>query len=587
MVSQELSSLLTWGSENGITYPSEVQFLKTPDRGISAIATTNLAQAVFQVPKDAIIHGKLAEAYFGCEVNSNTLLKLLLAKLKFDSSPTVVDSEDLKSKFGPYISALPKDVSSPLIWNPKELDHLGNTNVRTSITAKLKSMFLEWENAVLQLDDLKSKVQEEITHVRDVLAQGEEQIYTQITSKPFDIERQFSWWSFPAFLWSSLIFLSRAFPEIVVDANVDPSRIVLLPIIDLLNHNTNSRVEWRKSEGSFCVEILEAVEKDCEIFNNYGGKGNEELLCGYGFVLENNVCDTVALKIKLPPTALLQVADEKSIRLPTIADYTRSAFDPLTAKPDSSQDEPITSKYKDGILYLLSATSNTCLTWLLDLFAFLEKTDGECLMSLRPRMQGLQSLRAALEAKYRTYKAGTTYSNDEDYTVSEYRAHLARVYKSGQIKVVKNSISELKRIEKDWTLKHKDNTLSVNKLMRMDSGFMETELPEFLQLDQDSDIALDSYDTLMCLWILCKLENQSAPEPLQWAVTQYTDFLKARQGQSVQISENIQTLHQTLFPKDTRKTKLRELKTAVAFITANCYTRYSKDEPILVKMADL
>ncbi|SCU98902.1 LAFA_0G20758g1_1 [Lachancea sp. 'fantastica'] len=587
MLSPQLSELLTWGSDNGITWPNGLQFLERPEKGISAVATAKISHATLQVPKQALFSGELAENYFNSDQNTNSLLKLLLAKLKFDPNSTSVNAEDLKSKFGPYIRALPKEIASPLVWNPKELDLLGNTNLRTSIAKKLESMFAEWKVAVGQVAEIKQDVALEIAQVEDILGQGEDQIYAKITSKVFANSLQLSWWSFPAFLWSSIVFLSRAFPEKVVNGLADPSRIILLPVIDLLNHDYRSKVEWRQSNDSFCLEILEDIEEGCEIFNNYGGKGNEELLWGYGFVLEENICDTVALKIKLPPATLHQISKEKSIRLPTLADYTRSAFDLPSEIPKESEKLPLEEKFEDGILYMLSATNNTCLLWLLDVFTFLEKSKTESLVNLRPRLQGLQNLRAALEAKHSSYNAETVYSGAVEYPVSDYRAHAAQNYRSSQIKIIKSSISQLKTLEKNWTSTYKHELLSVNKLMRLDPDFIETQLPILLQLEPGSDIALDSYETLLYLWIIQNQDTKTIPKGLQWVIAQYNQFIDAQGADSGPISDHVRILHQTIFVKDTQKEYLEKLQKAQEFVMANSYIRYSKDEPILVRSIDV
>ncbi|CEP62460.1 protein-lysine N-methyltransferase LALA0_S05e06150g [Lachancea lanzarotensis] len=587
MLSRELSELLAWGSDNGITWPTGLVFVETPEKGVSAIASTKISRATLQVPKHALFGGQLAENYFNCNQNTNSLLKLLLAKLKFDPNPTMMNTEDLKLKFGPYIRALPKEVASPLIWNPRELDLLGNTNLRTSIAQKLESMFAEWKVALVQVLGTEHDVKMGIAQVESILSQGEDEIYAQLTSKVFENTAQLPWWSFAAFLWSSIMFLSRAFPEKVVNSSANPTRIILLPVIDLLNHNYHSKVEWMHSDDSFCLKVLETVDEGGEFFNNYGGKGNEELLWGYGFVLQDNICDTVALKIKLPPDTLLRISKESSIRLPTIADYTRSAFDLSPEITEESEKLILEEKLNDGILYMLSATNNTCLMWLLDLFTSLERSETESLLNLRPRLQGLQNLRAALEAKHNSYSTEIVHLSTEEYPLHGYRAHAAQIYKSGQIKIIKSSISELKRLEKEYIYTHKHDLLSVNKLMRLDPDFFETGLSDLLQLEPGSDVALDSYETLLYLWIVHNRNTQPASEALQWVISQFNDYLRAQQADVVPICESIEILHHTLFAKDTQKEYLEKLQRAKAFVAANSYIRHSKDELILVRNIDV
>ncbi|KAK3096331.1 hypothetical protein LTR53_019401, partial [Teratosphaeriaceae sp. CCFEE 6253] len=55
---------------------------------------------------------------------------------------------------------------------------------------------------------------------------------------------------------------------------------VLFPVQDAGNHSNDAHVDWAYDPGRFSVSINEAVEAGGEVFNNYGGKGNEELLMG-------------------------------------------------------------------------------------------------------------------------------------------------------------------------------------------------------------------------------------------------------------------------------------------------------------------
>ncbi|CAG8982136.1 hypothetical protein HYALB_00003228 [Hymenoscyphus albidus] len=74
---------------------------------------------------------------------------------------------------------------------------------------------------------------------------------------------------------------------------------VLLPILDIGNHDGVNRVEWSKhpDTGHFALSTCKAVEKGEQIFNYYGDKSNSELLVGYGFTLDSPSQDVVNLKL--------------------------------------------------------------------------------------------------------------------------------------------------------------------------------------------------------------------------------------------------------------------------------------------------
>ena len=83
---------------------------------------------------------------------------------------------------------------------------------------------------------------------------------------------------------------------------------VLFPGLDAANHDDHARVEWTYDPGQFSLTLAESgvgVEAGSEVFNNYGPKGNGELLLGYGFCIPNNPHDTVAMTLK-PPSPSVQ-----------------------------------------------------------------------------------------------------------------------------------------------------------------------------------------------------------------------------------------------------------------------------------------
>jgi hypothetical protein len=83
---------------------------------------------------------------------------------------------------------------------------------------------------------------------------------------------------------------------------------VLLPVLDIGNHNGINQVKWAKDPwaGNFGLCTLEPVVQGSQIFNFYGDKSNSELLVGYGFTLPNLENDTVNLKLT-PPTEAVQL----------------------------------------------------------------------------------------------------------------------------------------------------------------------------------------------------------------------------------------------------------------------------------------
>ncbi|CUS23178.1 LAQU0S08e03840g1_1 [Lachancea quebecensis] len=587
MQAEKLKQLLEWGVNNGVKYPEEVEFVNVEGKGFACVAKSDITAAEFIIPDNLIIKSSLSSRLFGTSLNQTSWLKVLVAKLKFDKNATTVDDVDLKAKFAPYIDALPEEIDSPLVWNPSELDLLGNTNLRSSLRMKLDSIFKEWKSIMGTLEEHRNQVQADTIAIEETLEQDENYVYRNLTSKVFQECSEVEWWSFPAFLWSHLIFLSRAFPEYVINPSTDPSNVVLLPIIDLLNHDYRSKVEWNQRDGAFGVRKLEAVSEGEEILNNYGGKGNEELLSGYGFVLDENIFDTVALKIQLPSKTVSEITSATSLFLPTISDYTTSAFE-LSSNKEIKHKLPKTdSQYDDGILYLLSKENNDPLRWLLDLFSYLEKSPEESCSGLRVQLQGLQNLRNAIEMKLSSISlASTSDRQAASYDVKEYRAHAARVYKSGQVKTLKHAINELKRTEKEWTSQHKSDLLTVKRIMRLDPSFMDVELPLLLQTNTGSDVTLESYDALIVLWLSCKVAFNTCPKEAQWAMDSFKAYSNHCEHTKA-LSPEGQQLYRTLFPEGSAKLSQEQFINATGFLQHYSYTRLSNDEAILVRDVNL
>lgn len=139
--------------------------------------------------------------------------------------------------------------------------------------------------------------------------------------------------------WAASIFGTRSFrasltiPEEILDqAQHGPSNrniildhvrkdvfSVLLPVLDIGNHNGLNQVVWTKDPiaGSFGLCTTEPLTQGSQIFNYYGNKSNSELLVGYGFILPGTENDTVNLKLTPPAEAAQLRKAQKSYALPT------------------------------------------------------------------------------------------------------------------------------------------------------------------------------------------------------------------------------------------------------------------------------
>ncbi|RMY54124.1 hypothetical protein D0865_04899 [Hortaea werneckii] len=134
------------------------------------------------------------------------------------------------------------------------------------------------------------------------------------------------------FRWAVTIFTSRSFSSraispqetkywtsyktnaqgqrqtVLLDMSQTPSEdlhfSVLFPIQDVPNTSHESHIDWTFDPGRFNMAVGDFIEAGGEVFNNYGSKGNDELLIGYGFCMPENPHDSIVLTLKPPPEDL-------------------------------------------------------------------------------------------------------------------------------------------------------------------------------------------------------------------------------------------------------------------------------------------
>lgn len=215
MSSDALKALLQWGASFGVIVPEELKFLYTDLKGIICVCEKDIDNPSIKIPPEIVISRNLPMKFFGLSEstkNINGWLKLFFAKIKFDrDNDTIVDDVRVNDKFKPYLDALPSRLNSPLVWNPSELKRLSSTNIGNSIHEKFEGIFKEWFELVSSSDmfDLE-RVADDVQTFHNLDELTYEALYEKIL-KITELQRPTIWYSFPAFLWSHLIFISRAF----------------------------------------------------------------------------------------------------------------------------------------------------------------------------------------------------------------------------------------------------------------------------------------------------------------------------------------------------------------------------------------
>ncbi|KAK7202762.1 hypothetical protein BZA70DRAFT_312896 [Myxozyma melibiosi] len=186
--------------------------------------------------------------------------------------------EGENAEYFPYIKTLPSLFGTPIFFTANELDLLRGTNLYGDVEQRRAKWITEHSEILPHIPDTFDK--------------------SRLTSE--------------LYLWACTVLTSRSFPSKIVFNTAaeeeDSSYPVLIPLVDSLNHYPRTPVVWNVDPSSFALAAATTIEEGREIFNNYGPKGNEELLMGYGFCLPDNEFDLVSLKLRLPNLTPDQIA---------------------------------------------------------------------------------------------------------------------------------------------------------------------------------------------------------------------------------------------------------------------------------------
>jgi hypothetical protein len=299
-----IEELVLWANELGTTLHPALQIYEDPTTGLS-----------FRAIRDLPSETKLVECSYGITLSylnaadapgfsrhSEAFPQQFLGSLE-PEDPNIIGHFFLmqqylrgeRSFWWPYIRLLPhpdKPSSIPALWPEEDQRYLDGTNAEPAIKKRLDLWEEEWRRGVDLLGDFENTQQ----------------------------------YTFHLYKWAASVFGSRSFrpsltiPEVLVPDHADhvgnDKFPVLLPLMDIGNHNGINDVDWTPdpSSGVFLLSNRAPIRQNYQIFNYYGNKSNSELLVGYGFTLPtspNLDVDVVNLKLK-PPVEVLALRRSQS-----------------------------------------------------------------------------------------------------------------------------------------------------------------------------------------------------------------------------------------------------------------------------------
>ncbi|KAI5969200.1 hypothetical protein CANMA_001753 [Candida margitis] len=514
----KIDRLLKWANDNGADISSNIEFREIKSNYFGAIATTS-GKASIRIPRELVITCDKASALFKDaykEASHGSLLKVYLCY-----------QQTQHDFYKPYLDLLPslKAIDSPYTWSAEEKAYLKGTNLGNSLRENIAFLVEEWWSAVNLLPEDIPKPE---SHFINLKFYYENKFYTDDDYYRYfnDVDTD-NWTSFPNYLWASLILKSRAFPAYIIDPNLPKNEPMLLPVVDLLNHNPKAKVEWSCLDGAFIFES-DDVSKGEELFNNYGQKGNEELLLAYGFAIENNPADSSALKIKIPDSRM-DVVKDLGIELPSIHDYTNSVVEQA---PEAKTEQG------DGVLFYINQEQIP--DSLIQLFQALVQNQWESGFTLRMKFAGLNHLRAALETK----KGLMNLNVPNDTTGHKY----IRWYIESQNAIFMSAIKIIKRQEKQLLSEYKSDLTSLKSVYKNDVKFQQSLL--FLGFSSYETVLESEFqDQCWLLWLIrCYNKDNYGDENLpQWI---HDLFVHLRKITDISTQEvlNFKPIHDALVP---------------------------------------
>lgn len=373
---------------------SNVEFRQTEDSGWGAFArgsSDGQVRSSIHLPVEAIITPNVAREALGDALGAvvgdlapATLIKALVGHWRHAPAPS-----SATSPFQPYIDMLPaqEDIGSPLTLSTAELEVYRGTNLHAgAVQTKLDMLRREWAplEAVVPLHD---------------------------------------------FVYGHLVVTSRAFPLRIVDPSAAEEAVMLLPLVDLLNHKPRAAVEWRGQNG-FTIET--EAPANSQLWNNYGPKGNEELLMGYGFVVEDNEFELLHLTLHLEG-ALLAKVESLGVEMKRFNDYTTHE-----------------QNAQGGVVFIVNRF-HPLPRGLVECFAL--GPEGETALTLANTLNGIQHLRATLKAKFKG-TLDVMPKRPEQMSLRAYET--ASTYRRGQLAMYNALMQSIKDLERTLVRTHKD-----------------------------------------------------------------------------------------------------------------------------------
>lgn len=492
-MSDKLDGLLAWARENGAQLREDcLEYNYDEKKGYHVLikdidALWEFKDAgVITVPRKLFITRQLAQQYFKINDqklstkynnNPNGLTEFFLSYITFTK-------ENEYEFFRPYINILPKLNSMrihPFFWTKEELQLIKGSDLFLTIKFKLLALYDEYRN-YMKLYEFGNG---DLSIINGDIQQSDDELFAIIEHLQHILKKSsdaIEWTSFVAYVWSNLIFFSRAFPSLITGEDKKELNLAfLLPIVDLLNHNNTTKVSWNYSDDTFNYtnKDLAYLKNGDELFNNYGEKSNVDYLISYGFLnSQENIHNSVNLTLRLDPTFISQ-AKEHVENLEIVSN--------------------------DTVLFKISKNDPLPVS-LVHFFGYITKLKSEEHITLRSILEGSDQLINILKQKLEYSKEKAKISSN---SVHSSVGKIIKQYFNEEKKLFQFSLDSLLKKQKDIISAAKDNIVSFKSIFKSDKVFANSLLLSYGVTKYEDILAKDMANEALLLWVV-RASNKDA-----------------------------------------------------------------------------
>jgi histone-lysine N-methyltransferase SETD3 len=261
-----LSEFASWLSSNGVQ--SKVNLGVFDGLRFGGVAGTDIKDEdpILQIPEKLILSEDV--------VMEHPVVKLYSDyKIAYEPLMIYILHERLNpdSFWLPYFQILPTDFSfHPYFWSDEDLSLTIGTGLPNHVRER-KAFLLAAYN-----------------YINDHFVSQHDEIFPD------------GYFSYENYVWAFMVVLTRAW-------KID-NQLMLVPLADMLNHHPTAGTGNMLTYGDekyFQINATRDYETKEQVYDNYGGKTNFELLKGYGFILEDNPYNGIHLNFELKTGSLI------------------------------------------------------------------------------------------------------------------------------------------------------------------------------------------------------------------------------------------------------------------------------------------